>query len=76
MRIGILTGGGDVPPLNTVLAACAKACRHDDINLIGFLHGWEGVIEARTTSLLEMDINPRIGGTLLKSSRLNPRKIR
>lgn len=74
-RIGILTGGGDVSPLNAVLEASSKACREYGIELIGFVRGWEGVIEARTVDLLKFHINPRIGGTLLRSSRVNPGKI-
>jgi 6-phosphofructokinase 1 len=70
-KIGILTGGGDVSPLNAVLAGASKAAARYGIELIGFLKGWEGILENRYVSLRTTMINPIIGGTILKSSRIN-----
>ena len=44
-RIAILTGGGDVPPLNAVLASAKQASIDRNIELIGFIKGWLGVVE-------------------------------
>jgi len=70
-RIGILTGGGDVPPLNAAISAAQKAAARHGIELIGFLKGWEGVIENRYIPLSRLRVNSDIGGTVLKSSRVN-----
>jgi 6-phosphofructokinase 1 len=69
-RIGILTGGGDVPPLNGVIASVRQASIKYGIEPIGFMKGWLGVIENQYIDLSKIYINPRIGGTLLKSSRV------
>ena len=67
--IGILTGGGDVPPLNALIASAAETARAAGAELIGFIKGWEGVLEEKFVELTEFPLNPEIGGTVLKSSR-------
>jgi phosphofructokinase-like protein len=78
MRVGVLTGGGDCPGLNAVIRAVVRKgeLRHDD-EFVGFLDGWRGVVEGRTTDLdVERcrGILPR-GGTILGTSRTNPYKL-
>ena len=78
MRVGVLTGGGDCPGLNAVIRALVRKgeVSHGD-DFVGFLDGWLGVIEDRTTRLdIERcrGILPR-GGTILGTSRTNPFKI-
>ncbi len=70
-RIGILTGGGDVQPLNAVIHAAQTACKNAGIELIGFRRGWQGVLESSYVSLSTRKIDPFIGGTILRSSRIN-----
>jgi ATP-dependent phosphofructokinase / diphosphate-dependent phosphofructokinase len=78
MRIGVLTGGGDCPGLNAVIRAVVRKgeVAYDD-EFVGFLDGWRGVVEGRT-SVLDIErcrgILPR-GGTILGTSRTNPYKI-
>jgi 6-phosphofructokinase 1 len=77
MRIGVLTGGGDCPGLNAVIRAVVRKgeVSYDD-EFVGFLDGWRGVMEDRTTTLdVERcrGILPR-GGTILGTSRTNPYK--
>jgi 6-phosphofructokinase 1 len=74
-RIGILTGGGDVQPLNAVLAATCQRAADKGIEVLGFIKGWEGVLENRYVPLKKVSIDPRVGGTILKSSRMNLAKI-
>ena len=74
-RIGILTGGGDVPPLNAVIASARIASERYSVELIGFIKGWLGVAENHYIDLSKIDINPLIGGTVLKSSRVKMVKI-
>ena len=66
-RIGILTGGGDVPPLNAVIAAAQRAAEDKKIKIVGFLYGWNGVLESNFVELDKVKINPLIGGTILRS---------
>jgi phosphofructokinase-like protein len=77
VRIGILTGGGDCPGLNAVIRAVVRKGEgwygHE---LVGFRHGWRGVIENETVELTiasTRGILPR-GGTILGTSRTNPFK--
>jgi len=77
MRIGILTGGGDCPGLNAVIrAAVRKGIFHYDDEFVGYVEGWRGVFENITMQLDLKSVSgilPR-GGTILRTSRTNPRK--
>ena len=75
MRIGILTGGGDCPGLNAVIRAVVrKGVTVHGHSIVGFRHGWLGVVEG---DVVDLDLDavrgllPR-GGTILGSSRTNP----
>ncbi len=78
MRIGMLTGGGDCPGLNAVIRAVVrKGVSHYGDEFVGFLEGWRGVIEDRTM-VLDLQTTSGIlhrGGTILRSSRTNVKKI-
>lgn len=75
MRIGVLTGGGDCPGLNAVIRAVVrKAEGVAGHQLVGFRHGWRGVLDDEVVDLTVQrtrGILPR-GGTILGSSRTNP----
>lgn len=75
MRIGVLTGGGDCPGLNAVIRAIVRKGEGTyGERIVGFRHGWRGVIECETVELSiesTRGILPR-GGTILGSSRTNP----
>jgi 6-phosphofructokinase len=73
MRLALLTGGGDVPPLNALIASAAETARAAGAKLIGFIKGWQGVLEEKFVELTELPLNPEIGGTVLKSSRIGLR---
>jgi 6-phosphofructokinase 1 len=77
MRIGILTGGGDCPGLNAVIRAVVRRGEgHYGHSVIGYRHGWRGVIEGQSIELGENSVRgllPR-GGTILGTSRTNPYK--
>jgi len=73
-RIGILTGGGDVPPLNAVIASAIEASFEYNVELMGFIKGWRGLVENQYVELSKIKLNPLIGGTILKSSRINLEK--
>lgn len=75
MRVGILTGGGDCPGLNAVIRAVVrKGIRVHGDELIGFLDGFQGVVDRR---YLHLDVETMrgklpIGGTILGTSRYQP----
>jgi 6-phosphofructokinase 1 len=74
----MLTGGGDCPGLNAVIrAAVRKGIWHYGDEFIGFMQGWRGVLDD-VTMPLDLDTTSGIlqrGGTILKSSRTNVKKI-
>jgi 6-phosphofructokinase 1 len=86
-RIGILTGGGDVPGLNAVIKSVVYRATEAGYDVLGIRRGWEGLTHVRpgptpdTDYLRPLDrINTRTiertGGTVLHTSRTNPRKMR
>jgi phosphofructokinase-like protein len=78
MRVGLLTGGGDCPGLNAVIhAVVKKGINHYGDEFVGFLEGWRGVIDNNTTPLTleKVDGILTLGGTILRTSRTNVRKI-
>src|SRR5215469_2605990 len=87
-RIGILTGGGDVPGLNSVIKEVVYRGTENDCDIIGIRRGWEGLThlnledkESRDHYILPLNrantrTIDRFGGTMLHSSRTNPLKMR
>jgi 6-phosphofructokinase 1 len=70
-RISILTGGGDCPGLNTVIRSVVKAAGLRGWTTIGFLNGYEGMLDpVRTRELEVQDMDGLLfrGGTVLGSS--------
>ena len=85
-RIGVLTGGGDVPGLNSVIKSVVYRSTELGYDVIGIRRGWEGLTHMRPGPELDSDylrqldrINTRTidrtGGTWLHTSRTNPRKM-
>ena len=87
MRIGILTGGGDVPGLNPCIRAVVLTAIEAGWEVVGFRRGWEGLLRidpgdphsigAYTRKLDREAVRgiDRMGGTILHTSRLDPRTI-
>ena len=88
MRIGILTGGGDVPGLNAAIKAVVIRAAEQGHEVLGLRRGWAGLLHAnpdQPESLDEftqpMDTSwvrtiDRSGGTILHSSRTHPGKVK
>lgn len=78
MRVGVLTGGGDCPGLNAVIRAVVRrGVTEYGYEFVGFRDGWKGPLDGVTMELgipQVRGILPR-GGTILGSSRTNPKKI-
>jgi 6-phosphofructokinase 1 len=87
-RIGILTGGGDVPGLNSVIKGVVYRGTENDCEVIGIRRGWEGLThvnlddpESKHRYIWHLSREntrtiDRFGGTILHSSRTNPSKMR
>jgi ATP-dependent phosphofructokinase / diphosphate-dependent phosphofructokinase len=87
-RIGILTGGGDVPGLNSVIKGVTYRATEIGHEVIGFRRGWEGLTHinlkdeaSKGRYMLPLDRTntrtiDRTGGTFLHSSRTNPSKMK
>jgi 6-phosphofructokinase 1 len=87
-RIGILTGGGDVPGLNAIIKTVTYRGSEDDIEVIGLRRGWEALTHlnlddpaSKSHYLIPLNrentrIIDRRGGTVLHSSRTNPSKMK
>lgn len=72
-RIGLLTSGGDCQGLNTALRGVAKALYEalDDVEIVGFLDGYRGLIQNDFKKMKPQDFSGilTIGGTILGTSR-------
>ncbi len=86
-RIGVLTGGGDVPGLNSVIKSVVYKSTELGYQVIGIRRGWEGLTHMRPGGQLDPEnLRPldrvntrgidRTGGTVLHTSRVNPQRIK
>ncbi len=75
-KVGILTGGGDCPGLNSVIYGIMLKAYDAGIECVGILKGWKGFVENLTIPLniAEHDDLHTVGGTILYTSRTNPFK--
>ena len=88
MKIGILTGGGDVPGLNPCIKAVVYRALDAGIEVLGIRRGWGGLLnynpddpEGSSKWILPLDKQntrtiDRSGGTFLHTSRTNPAKTK
>lgn len=86
MRIGILTGGGDVPGLNPCIKSLVFRAVDEGHDVIGFRRGWWGPLnynlddpDSNDDCIIRLDKQntrkiDRSGGTILHTSRTNPGK--
>lgn len=87
-RIGILTGGGDVPGLNAIIKTVTYRGFEDDIEVVGLRRGWQALTHlnledptSRSRYLIPLSREntrtiDRRGGTVLHSSRTSPSKMK
>jgi 6-phosphofructokinase 1 len=88
MRIGILTGGGDVPGLNPCIKTVVNRAEDAGMEVIGIRRGWGGLLSYNLDDpegsaeciepLNQVSVRTidRYGGTHLHTSRTNPAKVR
>ena len=84
MRIGILTGGGDVPGLNSCIKAVTRRAAELGWEVVGFRRGWAGPMNYNPDDpagserhLMRLDTEAvrtidRRGGTILHTTRTDP----
>jgi len=87
MRIGILTGGGDVPGLNPCIKTVVYRAVEEGHEVLGIRRGWAGLLHYNPADPADCDhcVIPldkekvrtidRTGGTFLHSSRTNPASV-
>ncbi len=86
-RLGILTGGGDVPGLNAVIKSVVYRSDELGYDVVGIRRGWQGLTHLRVgpeldaQNVVRLDRSntrtiDRTGGTVLHTSRTNPRRMR
>jgi 6-phosphofructokinase 1 len=87
-RIGILTGGGDVPGLNSVIKSVVYRGAELGYSVIGLRRGWEGLthVDLQDPASRGRYVLPltrentrtidRTGGTYLHTSRTSPARMR
>jgi len=87
MKIGVLTGGGDVPGLNPCIKALVYRAIDEGHEVVGFKRGWWGPLnynpddpETHDLCTIELDKKntrtiDRSGGTFLHTSRTNPSRV-
>lgn len=75
-RVGVLTGGGDCPGLNSVIRAVVRYADKEGYKVIGVKNGWKGMIENDTMDIDTDSVSGILpkGGTILGTSRTNPYK--
>jgi 6-phosphofructokinase len=87
-RIGVLTGGGDVPGLNPCIKTLVYAAVDRGYEVVGLRRGWAGLLDYDLDAPGPQDhcVQPltknhvrtidRTGGTFLHTSRTNPGKVK
>ena len=87
-RIGILTGGGDVPGLNLAIKSVVLNATEENDEVLGIRLGWGGLLnynieDPSPQEKLVYKLTPltvrrvdRTGGTFLHTSRTNPANVR
>lgn len=88
MKIGILTGGGDVPGLNPCIKAAVFRAIDEGYEVVGIRRGWRGLLHYNpddpstfAANLIPLDKQTvrtidRTGGTFLHTSRTNPSNVK
>jgi 6-phosphofructokinase len=87
-KVGILTGGGDVPGLNVAIKAVVTRAQENNIEVVGLRRGWMSVLrinpdDPESISKYSFTLTPetvrkidRTGGTFLHTSRTNPSNVK
>lgn len=84
-NIGILVGGGPAPGINGVIAAAVIEARKENMKIIGILDGYKYLVQgdlellkahAKEISIKDVSRIHFDGGSVLRTSRTNPAKVK
>ena len=86
-RIGILTGGGDVPGLNSVIKAAVQRSEQCGFKVLGLRRGWRALTHVKPSAegdpeytlplnRLNTRTVDRSGGTFLHTTRTRPSRVK
>ena len=69
--IGVVTSGGDGPGMNAAIRAITRIAYSENLQVLGFERGWEGLIESKFRPLTPRSVGGIIqsGGTILHTLR-------
>lgn len=70
-KIAVITSGGDSPGMNACIRAIVRTAVQNNIEVLGFYKGYEGVIDNNFSILTTTSVSGIIhrGGTILKTAR-------
>lgn len=70
-RIGVITSGGDAPGMNAALRGVVRSALGRGVEVVGFYHGYEGIINDESRLLDSQSVGGIIdrGGTILRTAR-------
>ncbi len=70
-KIGVMTSGGDAPGMNAAIRAVVRAAIGRGVEVLGFMHGYEGLIKNECIELKSVSVGGIInrGGTILHTAR-------
>lgn len=70
-KIGLITSGGDSPGMNACIRAIVRTSIDQNIQVVGFYRGYEGLIDNDFVNLTSDKVSNIIhrGGTILKTAR-------
>jgi 6-phosphofructokinase 1 len=70
-KIAVFTSGGDSPGMNACIRAVVRTASYHNLETIGIMHGYEGMINDEFVSLNKKSVSNIIqrGGTILKTAR-------
>ena len=67
----MITSGGDAPGMNAALRAVVRAAMGRGVRVVGFYHGYEGIINDESLEMTSKSVSGIIdkGGTMLRTAR-------
>jgi len=70
-KIGVITSGGDAPGMNAAVRGVVRAALAREVQVVGFLHGYRGIISEEIVDLQSPSVGGIIsqGGTMLRTAR-------
>ena len=70
-RIGVITSGGDAPGMNAAVRAIVRAAMARGTEVVGFVHGYQGIIDGEINPLDTKSVGGiiHLGGTILRTAR-------